>query len=309
MKKIITGTVLGAVLLIATLLFTGTHSSIDTPVEPPAPMMLIGNSYPTNPQPLIMSSSMTIRAQVVDADTDISLLERDDDAMLVIETTLEVKIGQLVIIDVSQSTGNNYKWSVMPGTPNFRVFDDGRVAVFSSGTPGDYTFFVSCCAGDELDHKIIVIRVLDKYPTPPAPGPQPPAPEPLDPSAPFAEKLAYWLTDMEANKNDCERLAQSFESVAAQIRAGVIPLDKISAATRESSRTALGHRAEVWGPFMASLKAVMITSSKAGQLETVEQYDHLWLEISKALLKYAGPSDARDIIKASRPLDTNIVTG
>jgi len=307
MKKIITGTILGAVLLVVSMLFMGTPPSVDTPVDTPA-TQLLGTMYPMNPQPQIMSSSMTAMAQVVDGDTDLSLLERDEDAMLVVETTLEVKIGQLVIIDVSQSTGNKYKWSVMPETPNFRVFDEGRVAVFSSGVPGDYTFFVSCCADDEVDHKIIVIRVLDQYPTPPAPGPQPPAPEPLDPSAPLDVKLAHWLAEMDANKNDCERLAQSFESVAAQIRAGVIPIDKISAATKESSHTALGHHTEVWTPFMAHLKAVMVAASKAGKLQTVEQYDNLWMEISRGLAKYAGPSDSRDIIKASRPLETNIVT-
>ena len=306
MKKTIVTSVIGVMLLVCSIFFVSNYTR-DIPPQAPTAVVeseprVFTSNYPPNPQPRIMSatrtSNMTIRAKVVDEDDEMSLLERNNDGMLIVETELEVKIGQLVIIDVTQSSGNVYKWSVMPETENFRVFDEGRVAVFSSGVPGDYTFFVSCCASDELDHKIIVIRVLNKYPNPGPPGPNPPNPEPVDPNAPIDVKIAYWLDGMSANKGDCARLGQSFDSVAAQIKAGVIPVAKIAAATKESSRTALGHRADVWTPFMENLQAEIVARSKAGTLKTAEQHEKLWRQIGAALKKYAGPSNVRDIIKA-----------
>jgi hypothetical protein len=296
MKRAITTTIFSVMLVVASIFTVSNYY----PTEVPPKTAVSDAQILLTQQPKILtSSSMTVRAQIVDTDADLSLVMQDEDSMLVVETELEVKIGQLVFIDVTQSSGTKYKWSVMPKTKNFRVFNDGQIAVFSSGVPGDYTFFVSCCASaEELDHKIIVIRVLNQYPDPPAPGPNPPNPEPVNPNAPIETKVAYWLDSMSANKGDCARLGQSFNSIAAQIKAGVIPVNKVAAATKESSRTALGHRSEVWTPFMENLQTEIVARSQAGTLKTADDHEKLWKKIGMALNKYAGPSNKKDIIKA-----------
>ncbi len=206
------------------------------------------------------------------------------DELLVVDAKLEVKAGDLVTIDLSQSTGDKYRWSLLPteASINFRVFDQGRVAVFSSGVPGEYLFFVSCSANGALDHKILVVTVLPRQLNPdPNPEPSP------DPDAPIDVKLTRWLKIMGASKSDCAKLGQSFESVAAQIKAGVIPVDKITAATRESNHTALNDSQSDWTPLMTNLQKEFVTRYKDGTLRTPEEYETLWKEIGLTLKKYA----------------------
>lgn len=220
------------------------------------------------------------------SDTGTSDLATQTDELLVVNANLEVKAGDLVTIDLSESTGIEYKWSLLPteAAINFRVFDQGRVAVFSSGIPGEYLFFVSCHTETAVDHKILMVTVLPRQLTPdpePAPDPSP------DPDAPIDVKLASWLKTMGASKSDCAKLGQSFESIAAQIKAGVIPVDKITAATRESNHSALSDSKSDWTPFMANLQKEFVTRYKDGTLRTPEEYENLWKKIGLTLKKYA----------------------
>lgn len=195
-------------------------------------------------------------------------------ADVVVEASTTIKVGELAIIDVSKSNADSIVWKVKPETKNFKVFDNGRVAVFSSEAEGEYLFFISGAKAGTVDGEIVVITVGKGS-----------VPLPVSVST----KVPTWLAKVASpsKRDEAIRLAQSFSSVASMATSSTPPGD-IVAMTVKSNRDALGNSIKAWEPFLLDLQAELEARAAAGALSTADAHVALWREISQALAASAG---------------------
>ena len=194
-------------------------------------------------------------------------------AQVVFYAPAEVRIGQLVVIDVSASNASSFDWQVVPETQNFIVIDEGRRAVFSSETAGDYLFVVGAAKGETVDVASHRIRVGSG-------GAQP--------TANIASKVPDWCGKVQSpsKRDEALRLSQSFASVAAIVTPSMQASD-IVAATVKSNRDALGSNIKNWEPFLAQLQVELEARVADGSLSNADSHIKAWREISQALAEYA----------------------
>jgi len=201
-------------------------------------------------------------------------------ADVVIEGPNTINVGQLARLDVSKSAGKTFKWKVLPAATDFEIYDDGRRAVFSSGTPGEYTFIVACANDNDVDVKTYVVKVGEGGIIP---GPQP---GPVNPATGLAGKVVELtkLVNSPNKKTEAAKLAAGFTGVAQQIQDGSLTTaDQIIEAQKLANRTAMGNNLAVWVPFLEALQKEMKTQAEAGLLVTPEQHATLWKQISAGL--------------------------
>jgi len=199
-------------------------------------------------------------------------------AEVVIEGPTEIKIGQLARFDVTKSAGKTFKWKVLPPTTNFEVYDDGRRAVFSSTTAGDFTFIVACANDNDVDVKTHIVKVGD--------GGETPTPGPVNPATGIAGKVVELskLVNSPNKKAESAKLAASFTGIAKQITDGQLTTaEQIIEAQATANRAALGNSLTTWVPFLTSLQKEMKTQAEAGLLVTAEQHSALWVQIATGL--------------------------
>jgi len=201
-------------------------------------------------------------------------------AEIIIEGPNEIGVGQLARLDVSKSVGKTFKWKTLPPTQNFEVFDDGRKAVFSSGTAGEYTFIVACANDNDVDVKTYIIKVGDSGVTP---GP---TPLPINPATGMMGKVVELtkLVNAPNKKAESAKLAASFTDVATQITAGQLTTaEQIIEAQKIANRAAVGNSLTAWVPFLEALQKEMKTQAESGLLVTPEQHAALWTQIAAGL--------------------------
>jgi hypothetical protein len=202
-------------------------------------------------------------------------------ADIVIEGPKEIKIGQLARFDVTKSAGKTFRWLVLPATKDFEIYDNGRKAVFTSGTPGEYTIIISCANDNEMDLKYVTIKVVGDV----APPPGPPGPVPPNPGG-FIGKVVELATPITSanKKTEAAALAAGFDLTVSQIAAGSLTTaDQIIEAQKTANRTALGNNITNWVPFLTALQGEMKTQAQAGLLVTADQHAALWKQISEGL--------------------------
>lgn len=201
-------------------------------------------------------------------------------ADVVIEAPNEIKIGQLARLDVSKSAGKTFKWKVLPITTDFEVYDDGRRAVFSSGTAGDFTFIVACANDNDVDVKTYVVKVGEGGVTPgPLPGP-------INPATGMTGKVVELtrLVNSPNKKAEAGKLSAGFTSVVKQIQDGQLTTaDQIIESQKIANRAAVGNSLALWVPFLESLQKEMKTQAESGLLVTPEQHAVLWKQIADGL--------------------------
>jgi len=197
---------------------------------------------------------------------------QQETAAIVINAPTKGRVGELIRFDLTKSVADSVKWIVQPATPDFETYEDGRRAVFSARTPGDYVFFISVAKGGTVDSLIHTVRIE---------GP-PPKPE----TQSLADWIPYWLYPMQLNTSEAEILAASFEDTAARITALSTPKGIIEA-TAEANRAAMGKSLSKWKPLLKKIQAALANRAKAGTLTTPDQHKEAWLEIARGLRKYA----------------------
>ncbi len=201
-------------------------------------------------------------------------------ADIVIEGPNEIAVGQLARLDVTKSVGKTFKWKTLPPTANFEVYDDGRKAVFSSGTAGEYTFIVACANDNDVDVKTYIIKVGEGGITP---GPQP---GPVNPATGMVGKVIELtkLVNSPNKKAEAAKLATGFVSVAKQITdSQLTTADQIIEAQKIANRTAVGNSLTAWVPFLEALQKEMKSQAESGLLVTTEQHATLWMQIADGL--------------------------
>ena len=200
-------------------------------------------------------------------------VDGDGAARVVLKAPDKAKVGQLVVLDVSESVAANFKWVLNSKTTNFLVIDGGKRAVFSAEAGGDFTFVVAAAKGDTVDVVIHTIKV---------------AGGPASPTDDLPTRVASWCGGVESptKRDDALKLAQSFSSLSAVITTEMAPED-IMEATKKSNRDALGDNLKHWTPFLDGLGAEMTKLSAAGQLNDAESHKRVWKTIAESLDDYA----------------------
>jgi hypothetical protein len=193
-------------------------------------------------------------------------------------------VGQLARFDVTKSNGKTFKWLVLPSTKDFEIYDNGRRAVFTSGTPGDYTIIIACANDNEMDLKYLVIKVTSDGTVPPGPGPGP-GPLPPNPGGFVGKVMEFTVPVSSANKKlEAAAIAAGFDSTVAQIKQGTLTsADQIIAAQKTANQTAVGTNMSAWIPFFTALQGEMKSQAQSGLLVTADQHAALWIQISEGL--------------------------
>lgn len=197
-------------------------------------------------------------------------------------------VGELVRLDVSESHADSFKWLLVPQTADFEVYDNGKKAVFSARSTGDYLFIVACALEDTVDVTTLVIKIEGSDPVTPTPVEIPTVAKPAD-GASLLEWIPYWCSRSERSKAETLKLAQSFESVAAQISAGVLTdITEIVNTTSKANREALAGSVVDWLPVLQNIQNELKNRAETGVLATAEQHASTWREIAQGLRNYAA---------------------
>ena len=193
-------------------------------------------------------------------------------ATIVIDAPTKGRVGELIRFDLTKSDADSIKWLLKPGSADFESYNDGRRAVFSARTAGEYMFIIAVAKGGTVDVVTHTVKIE---------GP-PEKPE----SQSLADWIPYWLYDMQLPREEALALAQSFEETAERITALSTPQGIIEA-TGEANRVALGGSLEAWKPLLQKVKTALETRAKANTLTTPDQHKEAWREIAQGLRKYA----------------------
>lgn len=190
------------------------------------------------------------------------------EAKIVLVAPASVRVGELVRFDVSESVADSFKWLLVPQTPDFEVYADGKRAVFSARIEGEYQFIVACAKNGTVDVVTHVVRVV---------GP---------PSMPTTDSLAEWIpfwnwAEM-LPREECELLAASFEEIASRKDELQSPEDWLRA-TSESNRKVLGSRIKAWKPMLDKIGKVLQKRASSGAMTTPEEHAKAWLEVAEGL--------------------------
>lgn len=191
-------------------------------------------------------------------------------AKIVLVAPTSARIGELVRLDVSESNADSFKWLLVPDSVDFLVFDSGKRAVFSGREEGEYQIVVGCAKGNTIDFIIHTIKVVG-----------PPA---LPTSGSFAELIPYWMWVTPFPTEECTALADSFGAIAARVDELQEPGNWIKA-TAEANHEALGTRIDAWGVVLDKIGAELAKKAEAGELNTPEDHQRVWLEIAEGLRK------------------------
>ena len=194
--------------------------------------------------------------QVIDDNDPID----NSDAKIILVAKSTCKIGELVLLDASQSRANSFTWHILPDTPNFRVIDNGQKALFCSGESGEYLFVLSVSKRDTIDcviHKIVVEG------------------NPI-PADAFTATVKSWLPKTK-NAIILEKLARSFERVAS---AGHTDIAVFVKTTALSNRGTLGVNLEEYKPFLISFSGYLKENYSN---KPIHEHIELWFKMASTL--------------------------
>jgi len=220
---------------------------------------------------------------------------------VIVDAPDSVFIGDMIVIDLSDSIGNGFDLRIIPEPSVVRVFNEGRIITASTGDkPIEYLFIFSCAIADKSDVKTKVIRVEQR--TPPAPPKPPKPPKPPTPPKPPVEpdsllgRVITWCEDVQSPtaRDDALKLQQSFSTLAMVIESGAFSdVAQIMSATKESNADALGANKVHWDPFLDKLAEELRTMFDAGQLPTIESHSKVWTTVSKGLQQFADREEVK----------------
>lgn len=203
-------------------------------------------------------------------------------AEVVINAPDRIKVGDLIVVDLSDSIGDGFDYEVIPEPPGLKVFDNGKTLVCGTGDENTkYLFIISCALEGDSDIKTHTVTVYGA----PQPGPPP------NPGENMVEKVTSWCQDVDSpsKRDDALKLAQSFSSVAVIIEQDTFSsASELVKATSTSNRDALNGNLEYWTPLLDALMNELKAMAAAGKLPDVKSHAKVWREVANGLREYAA---------------------
>jgi hypothetical protein len=171
---------------------------------------------------------------------------------------------------------------ILPYTEDFEVIEGGKRAFFSSRVPGQYLVIIAGAKGDQpyLQHFTIIVDGGDFQPGP----------------LTLSRKVAAMVRKVEkydGKHADAARLAANFRKAVNSPDANI---DTILNDTAVGNSAALGDNQGKWEAFLVDLGGELDSFIDAGELETLDQYKSVWLEIADGI-ESTVPKDATDLIE------------
>lgn len=188
------------------------------------------------------------------------------DATIVLDAPTEAKVGQLVVLDASQSEADSFKW-IAPD--NIYPVDGGSKIIFSAMQAGTYQFTLAVAKEGTVD--IVIHEITVKTP---------------QPTDELVSKITVWSQEVQyaAKRDDLIKLSHSFGLVAARIESGELTsVAEILSATKKANHEAIGDNLSHWTPFFNNLNVELQRLANAGKLVTPEDHATLWRRIASAL--------------------------
>jgi len=183
----------------------------------------------------------------------------------------EAEVGELLRLEI-QTQADDYHWLVVPSSPDFEIYAEGRKAVFSAREPGEYLFIAAYC----VNNKVSLLRHSLKVKGPPEPI------VPPGPDASVLKLIPYWCHTLEIPEESRAVLAKNFKSISEAATSGKFEtVQELIAATAEVNRTVDPKLKEL----LDKISSYIVKQAGAGQLETVDQHILLWNKIALALKK------------------------
>lgn len=192
-----------------------------------------------------------------------------------------VKIGDLIIIDLSASLGSGFDYDIFPRPPGLRTFDNNKIIVCGTGDKNvTYTFVISCALDNNSDIAVHRVKVYGAQELGPSPNP----------GQNIVEKISEWASDVQSpdKYTDAIKLAQSFSSIAIIIDQDAFdsPLALIEA-TAISNRDALGNNVQHWAPLLNKLMVELKATAELGLLPDAKSHSRIWKDVAQGLREYA----------------------
>jgi len=203
-----------------------------------------------------------------------------DKAEVNIKAPDKVNVGDVIIVDLSESLGGGFDYEVSPMPPGLMTFDNGKVIVCGTGDKNTtFTFMVSCALNGDSDLQVHKIRVVGSQPqVPPTPGNN------------LVSKVKEWaeLVESDNKHDDAIKLAQSFSSVASIIDQDTFDTAQdLIRATATSNRDALNGNLPNWAPLLDGLMSELRSMQSTGLLPNVMSHAPVWRQVAQGLKEYA----------------------
>ena len=186
---------------------------------------------------------------------------------IVLRAVNSAVVGELIVLDASNSLVDDLIWKVVPETQDFQVFEDGKRAALSSRHEENYLVTI---AGAKAGKAFLVQQVIPIFPNGPTPN-----------GAPVTDKikkLVFRIPSYEGKEEHAKGLARIFRETAESTST-----ESMLEATAVANTAFLGDRLEEWKPLLTELKKEFDARLAAGELETPEQYRTLWFQIADGL--------------------------
>ena len=212
--------------------------------------------------------SLTLITPVLSTPEAAPLLQ-DTAAQIVLNAPSTARVGELVRLDASESSADSFKWLLVPESVDFEVYAEGRKAVFSARSPGEYLFIVAVAKEGSVDVVTWLLRVI---------GP----PDKPDPEDNITAHVVYWLWNLQVSDESKIALADNFDRIADM---GLGEPKEWIYETSRSNREVLATEYEVWKPFLQKIGAQLEQMATSGQLTTPEEHATVWRQIAEGLRK------------------------
>lgn len=204
----------------------------------------------------------------------------------VIEGPKQSAAAELIVLDSTKSEGLTKRiWKLLNSDKTFLPVDHGERVVFSTGTPGRYTFMlIGVGKGKDMEPDAEVAEFTVTVGRPVPPTPPGPTPGPVIPAGEYGlAKIAYdaaMHVSAEKRSTVVAAIADNFEGQASKLAAvGDWTVVQALAALKSANQAAAGSDVATWTPVIAAFA----TKMQALKLETKEQHGVALREFAEGL--------------------------
>lgn len=183
----------------------------------------------------------------------------------------QCEVGELIVIKLDIPEGTSTDWGIKPFTEDFRIFENGRIAVFSGRSVGEYTVFVACSVdgiANLLMHDLAVVKHTDN----------------------LEDNILRVVKSISGKPETCQKLEQLFRSLSnSPTDWAAISQEELNSSIGKSVREILGETQKQWEPMFDVIGKHLNGLNERGELNTKEDYQEVWTKVANALKKAGVP--------------------